>query len=219
MNLPISNRLKKRAQRDVATLEDVFIKIIYDIDNTAEIHGGTVVWRCFGGRRFSKDIDVYLQSRDELETLKSKIKETTERYGAKMLKFKDTGNLIFAEFILGDIYSEIDINYKSYYKEYITRNYENVDGSFYEILIPPPEKLLLEKIEAYKDRTSITDLYDMRILADFVDVKLVGKQLKEFLDRIKRPDNKEEERLKDLVYEGPIPSFTSLVKHLEEKMQ
>ena len=39
MSLPLANRLKRRAQRDVALFEDVLVRIIYEIDSTAEIHG------------------------------------------------------------------------------------------------------------------------------------------------------------------------------------
>ncbi|MGI0141945.1 MAG: nucleotidyl transferase AbiEii/AbiGii toxin family protein [Candidatus Micrarchaeales archaeon] len=194
------------------------VRIIYEIDNTVEIHGGTAIWRCFGGRRFSKDIDVYLESQEKLEELKARIGITAEKYGAKLSKFKDTGNLIFAELLLDDIHSEIDINYKSYYKNPVIKNYETLDGTIYEVLIPPPEALLAEKIEAYNDRKSITDLYDIRILADFVRVDEVSKQLKTFLLNIKNPGKEEEDRLKNLIYEGPLPTFKTLVEYIKSKI-
>lgn len=219
MNIPLLNRIKKRAHRDIALIEDVLIKVIYEIDNTAEIHGGTVIWRCFGGRRFSKDIDVYLRSNGELDELQAKVSSAAERYGASVTRFKDTGNLVFAKFLIGGISSEIDLNYKRYYKEPITKNYENADGTFYDILIPSPEALLIEKIEAYNDRISITDLYDIRILADFVEMQEVRHQLRSFLSSMKAVGKEEERRLEDLIYEGPIPSYDSLVDHIKGRIQ
>ncbi len=219
MGIPLMNRLKKRSQRDVALFEDVLVKILYEIDITAEIHGGTAIWRCFGGRRFSKDIDIYLESREKVEELKKKIEKTAEMYGVKLLKFKDTGNLIFAEMLLGDIYSEIDINYKKYYKTPVIRNYENLDGTFFEVLILPPEELIAEKINAYNDRRSITDLYDLRILVDFADTKIVRSKLNSFLSSINEPDKGEDAMLKSLIYEGPVPTFKSLIEYLKSKIK
>lgn len=214
MNIPLSNRLKMRSQYDVALLEDVLVRVIYGIDRTAEIHGGTAIWRCFGGRRFSKDIDIYLKSKDELEELKAKLPDTVERYGAKVLKFKDTGHLIYASLLMGDIHSEIDINYNKYYDNPEIKNYENLDGTFYEVLIPSPEALVVEKINAYNDRRFITDLYDMRILIDNVQIEKVKDSMRDFLSSIKSPEKEEEKRLTGLIYEGPIPTFKSLVSYI-----
>ncbi len=152
MDIPLLNRLKKKSQRDIALLEDVLTRVLYEIDNTVELHGRTTIWRCFGSRRFSKDIDVYLKSQEKLEDMKSRIPGIVEKYGAKVLKFKDTGNLIFIEISLGGIFSEIDINYKKYYKNPIIKSYENLDGTFYEVLTLPPEALIAEKMDAYNDR-------------------------------------------------------------------
>ena len=218
MNIPLLNRLKKKSQRDVALLEDVLVRMLYEIDSTAEVHGGTVVWRCFGGRRFSKDVDVYLKSTEALEALKARIPAMAGKYGAKVLKFKDTGNLVYAELLMGDVYSEIDINYKRYYGNPEMRAYENLDGSFYDILIPSPEDLLLEKIDAYNDRRSISDIYDMRVLIDSVKINGVKEELAAFLSSVQAPAREEERRIGDLIYEGPIPTFNGLIGYLKGKM-
>ena len=144
MNIPLMNRLRKRAHRDVALLEDVMVKIIYGMDSTVEIHGGTAIWRCYGGRRFSKDIDIYVASQTKWQELKERIRDTAKDYGAEVIKLKDTGNLIYMELLMDGIYSEIDINYKAYYKNPVIRQYENLDGTFGEVLTLPPEALVLE---------------------------------------------------------------------------
>ncbi len=220
MNIPLMNSLQKRAQRDVALFQDVLIRIIYEIDNTIEIHGGTAIWRCYGGRRFSKDIDAYVSSQAKWNELKERIKTTSEKYNAKVIKLKDTGNLIFIELLLDNIYSEIDINYKKYYKEPVIKKYENLDGTFNEILTLPPEALIGEKIDAYNDRKLITDLYDMRILVDHAEIAKVGPQLKTFLSSLETPKDikAQEARLKDLIYEGPVPSFVTLMTYIKGKI-
>ncbi len=221
MNIPLMNRLRKRAHRDVALLEDVMVKIIYGMDSTVEIHGGTAIWRCYGGRRFSKDIDIYVASQTKWQELKERIRDTAKDYGAEVIKLKDTGNLIYMELLMDGIYSEIDINYKAYYKNPVIRQYENLDGTFGEVLTLPPEALVLEKISAYNGRRSITDLYDLRILVDFADIGEVRPQLKAFVSAIdvEKGMRKEEERLKDLIYEGPVPSFASLVEYIRDRIQ
>ena len=220
MTIPLNNRLRKRAQRDVALFQDVLIRVIYEIDAAIEIHGGTVVWRCFGGRRFSKDIDVYLSPNQKRDELKERIESVASRYNAKVIKLKETGNRIFMELLLGDIYSEIDINYKKYYKSPVIRQYENLDGTFYDVLTPPVEVLITEKIDAYIDRKSITDLYDMRILVDYADKNKIELQMKKFISAIDEPVElkKEEMRLADLIFEGPVPTFESLVRYIEDKI-
>ncbi len=212
--------MKKRAQQDVALLEDVLVRILYETDNTIEIHGGTVIWRCYGGKRFSKDIDIYMASEEKLQDLKDRIRDTASRYDAKVEKLKDTGNLIYISFLLGNIYSEIDINYKSYYKDPVIKQYENLDGTFYEILTLPPEVLINEKINAYTDRESITDLYDITILLEHADITRVKPQLKKFVSSLKTPAKvkEEESRLQGLIYEGPIPSFRTLVDRIKGKI-
>ncbi len=220
MNIPLRNRLQKRAQRDVALLEDVLVRILYEADSTAEIHGGTAIWRCYGGRRFSKDIDIYLASQEKLQELKERIRVVADRYNAKVEKLKDTGHLIYISFLLDDIYSEIDINYKAYYREPVVRQYENLDGSFYDVLTLPPEALIDEKINAYADRESITDLYDIGILLDHADVKALRPKMKKFVSSLKTPARlkEEESRLQGLIYEGPIPSFRTLVDRIKGKI-
>ena len=79
-------------------------------------------------------------------------RDTAKDYGAEVIKLKDTGNLIYMELLMDGIYSEIDINYKAYYKNPVIRQYENLDGTFGEVLTLPPEALVLEKISAYNGR-------------------------------------------------------------------
>jgi predicted nucleotidyltransferase component of viral defense system len=219
INIPLRNRLQKRAQVDVALLEDVLVRILYELDDTVEIHGGTAIWRCYGGKRFSKDIDVYVSSQDRWTVIKEKVRDTAEKYNAKVLKVKDTGNLIFMELLLDNIYSEIDVNYKKYYKNPVIRQFENLDGTFYDVLTLPAEILILEKLEAYNDRHYITDLYDMRILIDHADITKIKTELKRFISALEAPEEmeQEEKRLKDLIFEGPVPSFKTLLEYIKGK--
>lgn len=162
-----------------------------------------------------------MQHEENWKDLKDKISGVSEKYGAKVLKVKDTGNLLFIELLLDGIYSEIDVNYKNYYTGPVMRQYENLDGTFFDILTLPPEALILEKINAYNGRRYLTDLYDMKILLDNADLSKIKSELKEFKIHMKPPKEKgpEEDRLKGLVYEGPIPSFKTLADYIKGRIE
>ena len=60
MDLSISRFLKRREEIEIALLEDEIVAIILNITDKIALHGDTAVWRCYGGKRFSTDIDVYI---------------------------------------------------------------------------------------------------------------------------------------------------------------
>ena len=54
MKIPLANQLKKRQQVETALLQDEIIGIIYLITEDMVLHGGTAIWRCYSGKRFSE---------------------------------------------------------------------------------------------------------------------------------------------------------------------
>ena len=47
----------------LAELQDEVIDIIYNrVEPDAILYGGTAIWRCYGGSRFSEVIDIYLSN-------------------------------------------------------------------------------------------------------------------------------------------------------------
>ncbi|MCL5430238.1 MAG: nucleotidyl transferase AbiEii/AbiGii toxin family protein [Candidatus Marsarchaeota archaeon] len=214
MKLPILKVLKKRDYRELAAFQDTIVGILYQADSTVILHGGTCVWRCFGGSRFSSDIDVYIRSKSNLERIKENITATASDYGVKIEKIKDTGNLIFMAFSSGDTYLKVEINYVKDTLHPIATRFEKVDGTYTEVLALLPEDLLLEKIAAYSDRLFIRDIYDIYVLSSYV--KKSGetkKAVAKFIKSIKRPIN--ESDLKSLVYEGPVPTFQGMIEYIK----
>ncbi|MEK6826160.1 MAG: nucleotidyl transferase AbiEii/AbiGii toxin family protein, partial [Nanoarchaeota archaeon] len=65
-NIPLNLKLKKRVQRDLAYAQDILIGELYRFFPDAIIHGGTAIWRCYNGNRFSEDIDVYIPKHNEI---------------------------------------------------------------------------------------------------------------------------------------------------------
>jgi predicted nucleotidyltransferase component of viral defense system len=216
MKIPIIKLLKKREYQDISKFQDVIVTILYQIDSRIILHGGTAVWRCFSGSRFSNDIDAYISSKDELESLKTGVLSAASDQGIKIEKIKDTGNLIFMEFSSGDSYLKVEMNYAKGRISAIATRFEKVDGIYTEILTLSPEDLILEKIAAYSDRRFIRDIYDMYILSDYVkDVEKVKKAVLTFTSNIEKPVN--ENDLEALIYTGPIPSFNDMVGHIRDR--
>ena len=58
--IPLGLRLKKEGHRKIAVAQDILVKEIYKHFNSAVFHGGTAIWRCYNGVRFSEDLDFYL---------------------------------------------------------------------------------------------------------------------------------------------------------------
>lgn len=213
MKLPIIRLLKTRAYRELATFQDAAVGMLYQTDSAVVLHGGTAVWRCYGGNRFSNDIDIYLESKEHMERIKVGIGQAAVDYGVSVEKVKDTGHLVFIGLSLGGMYLKIEINYWQTRIKPVAGRFEKVDGDYMEVRTLSPEGLILEKIAAYTDRRFIRDVYDIYILSDRVSEHgAIGKAVLEFVRDIKPPTNADV--LRSLIYAGPIPSFDSMLKHI-----
>ena len=59
--IPPILKLRKQAQKNIASAQDKIVEEIFKVfGKTAVLHGGTSIWRCYRGNRFSEDIDVYI---------------------------------------------------------------------------------------------------------------------------------------------------------------
>ena len=70
MRIPLANKLKKRLHSETAFLQDEVIDIVYGLEPNAVLHGGTAIWRCYQGNRFSEDLDFYFIIGENLESMK-----------------------------------------------------------------------------------------------------------------------------------------------------
>ncbi len=216
MKIPIIKLLKKREYQELSKFQDMVVTTLYQIDSGLILHGGTAIWRCFSGSRFSSDIDAYISSKTELEGLKTGIRAAAASQEIKVEKVKDTGNLIFLAFSSGNTYLKVEMNYATKHVSTVATRFEKVDGTYTEILTLSPEDLILEKIAAYSDRKFIRDIYDIYILSDYVkNVEKIKKAVLEFTSKIERPTN--EKDLASLIYTGPVPSFNSMMEHVQRR--
>lgn len=213
MRLPIIKSLKKREYQELSAFQDMIVGALYQVDSGIVLHGGTAIWRCFSGNRFSSDIDAYISSKGELENLKNTITSVAKAQGIKVEKVKDTGHLIFIAFSMGGTYLKVEMNYAKSRLNPVAMRFEKVDGTYTDILTLAPEELILEKIAAYSDRRFIRDIYDMYVLSDYVkDPSIIREKVLAFLSTIAKPVN--EKDLKTLIYAGPVPSFSNMVEHI-----
>ena len=86
MHLPLKNLLRK-PQASLAQLQDEALEILYAVCPEAVLHGGTAIWRCYEGKRFSEDLDFYALPKDGLQD--ALIAEASKR-SLKVTKFRKT---------------------------------------------------------------------------------------------------------------------------------
>ncbi len=212
MNIPLVNKLKKRLHLEVAMLQDEVVELLYSIDNNLVFHGGTAIWRCYNGNRFSEDLDFYAKSPASLE---KGFKQTIESRGLLVSKFKKTENLIFAKVSNGRTDVLVEVNFSTF-KPFVSKPFEKADGSSLIIFTLSPESLFLEKIQAYKNRKFIRDIYDIYHLSNLIqENNALIAAAKGFLETLEKPVD--EKNLKAIVYSGAIPSFDQMVQALKRR--
>jgi len=212
MKIPLENRLRKRLHIDIARLQDEVVEILYNIDNSLVLHGGTAVWRCYHGNRFSEDLDFYSPN---IKKITNNLESEIKKHGLELKKFKKTENLIFCKIGYENVEIRIEINFAKKVN-YILGKYENLDGTEMNVFVLSPEDLLLEKLSAYENRRFIRDIYDVFHLSSLIkDEKRISNLIREFLKEVKPPVD--EKNLKALIYSGPIPSFNQIIEALKLK--
>ena len=217
MRLPIIKRLKKREYREIATFQDYAIDILYRSYSDMVLHGGTVIWRCFSGNSFSNDIDAYLDPNINLEDTRDKLKSAAEEQGIRVEKVKDTGNLMFIGFSLGDTYLKVEISHFVKCLKPMAMRFERVDGTYSDIISISANDLVAEKIAAYRGRRFIRDIYDIYILSSYIERdKNTIRKISDFLNKMPPPVN--EEDLASLIYEGPVPSLQSMLMQIRGRL-
>ena len=212
MKLPLLNKLKKQAHREIALLQDEVVEIMYSSfpDCKPVLHGGTAIWRCYQGNRFSEDLDFYMPP---CEGFKEKLFAESSKRGLTVSKFKETENTIFAKITDGKAEVRIEINVSKAKAGEIrpaVGEFEKADGGILTILTLSPSNLLEEKMSAFENRRLIRDFYDvyhLKAIAEFDEGRL-----KAFASNAKKPADSK--NLEALVYTGIAPSFEQMQERL-----
>lgn len=204
MRIPLYNRLRKQAHKDIAAAQDLVMRDIYGYFPKAVFHGGTAIWRCYGGNRFSEDLDFYLPSKSGIPAFFQNL----ERQGFRILKQRVKENSLYSlvEFNRAQVRVEAVFTAK---KGAILKEYELADGNLMTVYALSAEELLQEKISACLKRKKARDLYDVFFLLRFVH---------------ERPKNlaatasvqiEDEETLPAIILSGPIPTTGEMKRYIE----
>ncbi len=208
MEFPIIYKLKRESQKELAELQDEMIEVVYTLWDNAVIHEGTAIWRCYGGKRFSEDIDLYTNYPADL---KAKLENELKKRGLKLLKFRQTANTLFSRISNDVTHMSLEITRKNIHGT--LKTYQKANGSSIEVLTLKPEELILEKMSAYNNRRKIRDIYDVYFLSRFVDNKRTKESVKKSLLKIDEPVD--EGDLKAIIYEGKVPTFQEMLEALK----
>lgn len=209
---PLNTRLRKRLHRMIALAEDMMVIEVYETLPGAVMHGGTAIWRCYKGNRFSEDVDFYLPSTAK-GVRNDEFLEGLRREGFTVEKFKKTASSVYGKFA----YLGVTVRYEALFKdveEFVVRPFETSDGALIMVNTLRPDEILLEKLLAYRGRRKVRDLYDIFFLSSMIeDRQRVRGPLVEFLKGFERP--LDERELKALIISGSVPTVERMLEGLE----
>ncbi len=219
--------IRDKAQLEKAKLEDTLVELIYGTYKDMVLHGGTAIWRCYAGNRFSRDIDFYFRrgNKSESACYKELIKFFKEKgFALKSSNYDNTtGTMHFT--VESNIKMNVDVNFN--YKAGVPAEFTKVDDSKIIVLTLNPEVLLDEKIETYysklhnKDETrqpEAQDLYDIYYLVGMLPkIKDSTKlELGRFASKIEKKPPLNMHKLSNLVLYGLPPTFELMIKKIKD---
>jgi len=207
--IPLVLKLKKQMHKDIARYQDIIVKELYSVFNNAVLHGGTAIWRCYKGNRFSEDIDVYVPKDEKHINILFK---NLEKSGFNVMKKKISENSIFSKLESNRIIVRFEALFRKSAPS-ILKEYEKSDGNLVTVYTLTPEEFIKEKVETYIKRRKIRDMYDIFFLLRFVeDKKKVTSYLDNFFRNYKEP--LDEKDLKTIIIEGLIPSTQKMMEYI-----
>lgn len=208
MEIPLQLKLRKKVHKEIARLQDAVIDILYRIFPRAVLHGGTAIWCCYKGNRFSQDIDVYMEKNtDKIELFFKEL----EKIGFKIIKKRIKENSLFSKLVFG----ETEIRFEAIFKKTvgIIKEYETIEGVLTNVYTFSPEDLIEEKVDTYLNRRKIRDLYDIFFLLRYVEEPFkVSTKISMLLENFKEPVDAAQ--LKSLILFGAVPAKNEIIDHL-----
>lgn len=209
-NISINLRLKKKSDKEIAIVQDIIVEELYKFLPDAIIHGGTALWRCYQGNRFSEDIDVYIKKD------KKRIEEffkSLESKGFKIIKKRIKEASLYSELSLSNVSVRFEATYQN--KKPIFKKYETSGSFFINVYSLTPEDLLIEKVETYLKRRKIRDLYDIYFLLHHIEDKnIIRDYLEKLIKNYKEP--LDEENLAKIIIAGLVPKSDQLLWEIKK---
>ncbi|BBE42799.1 nucleotidyl transferase AbiEii/AbiGii toxin family protein [Conexivisphaera calida] len=167
------------------------------------LHGGTAVWRIYGGKRFSYDVDVYLAKPEDVLRFLSDAgwAELTKR------RITGTGRAFFR--MENRVPVELEISPPPEGLRPVEGDFWLTDGTSMVVKTLSPEDLLREKVDAFIDRRKARDLYDIYYLLDFCERERIMDSLGKLLPLLESPPG-DFAVLRELVLVGRAPDFDAI---------
>ena len=203
-NIPLNLKLRNKKEWKVAFAQDMIVAELYKFFPEAIIHGGTAIWRCYQGNRFSDDVDVYIK-RDENKIVE--FFKSLEMKGFKLIKKRLKENSLYSGLEFNGIETKFEATFKN--KKLFFKKYETAESFFINVYTLSAEDLMIEKVETYLKRKKIRDLYDIAFLINHIENKeLIKNYLKKLIENFEKPID--EENLTNIIIIGAVPSSDEL---------
>jgi predicted nucleotidyltransferase component of viral defense system len=202
--IPLKNLLKGELLR-IAELQD---KAVIDIISHFNVvfHGGTALWRIYGGKRFSYDIDMYYSNPREIHGYLA-----SQKSFSVVLNRITGSNVVYSKISEGRTVIELEISPMFRAVNAVSKEFVLTDGSTMVVATISPEDMLSEKVSAYMNRMKARDLYDIYYLAGLAKgTEELRKDLRRLLESMKTMP-KDFGGLREIVLVGNVPAFEMIV--------
>ncbi len=202
--IPLMKVLRGNMLR-IAEVQDVLLlELLRGVDFV--IHGGTAIWRIYGGKRFSYDVDIYCQDVERIPSILSPTLNIT--------RMKLTPSRVLYLRISNEAEVELEASPMFEEREVIEGDFWLIDGSTVVVKTLTPCSLLEEKVHAYANRRKARDLYDIYYLLDLCEDASVKDLLRHILPLLREPP-RDYPVLREIVLMGRPPSFETVVRKVE----
>ncbi|MBI2666626.1 nucleotidyl transferase AbiEii/AbiGii toxin family protein [Candidatus Woesearchaeota archaeon] len=203
MKLPLATKIKKTAHQAIAYAQDLMMEEVYAFFPKAVFHGGTAIWRCYGGNRFSEDLDFYLPDKKVVSAFFERLQQ--KGFVIHKQRVKDNSLYSLLEFNRAQVRFEALFLQK---KSAVLKEYELLDGNFLTVYTLSAEELLEEKISACLKRAKVRDLYDIFFLLRQVEKKPTR------LEAVEKVQIVDAETLPLLILSGPVPTVKEMKEYI-----
>ena len=212
IKIPLQTKLKREIHRKIAYAQDLIVKDVYSIFDKAILHGGTAIWRCYNGNRFSEDLDFYFPND------KKKIGvlfENLKKEGFEIKKRKISERSIYSELELNRTLLRLEATFQKI--SGVICDYEMSDGNIMSIYSLTPESFLIEKSRTYLKRFKVRDLWDVFFLLKIIEKPKAIKEIGNLIKNYKKP--LDEDDLKVILLEGIVPSANEMIDYIKRKWE
>lgn len=215
MKIPLFKKIRKESHRQIAEAQDFIMEEIFKLIPKAVFHGGTCIWRCYNGNRFSEDLDFYFPRN---KNLIEELFKSLNNKGFEIKKKKISERSVYSELVYNRVSVRLEATFQNISGEII--DYEKTSGQIISIYGLNPEQLINEKINTYLKRHKIRDIYDVYFLLKLVrtsEFNKISKNIKKLINDKKIPEDTK--NLKAIILEGIVPNFDEIKNYIKKKWQ